>query len=220
MYKKTLSLVLVLIAFSLVFSACTRSASTATTEPKTGEDSPLGPIATQPDILQEAIIQATQNALQTEQAASGGPAAGGDAGATAVPAEVTEAPAAIPTATATMAAIPTLTKPANYTLQKGEFPYCIARRFNVSAGDLLSLNGLGAGTVVNPGTTLKIPTSGSWNAGDRALKKHPADYTVKAGDTIYTVACLYGDVDPNAIAIANGLEEPYTLTAGKVIKIP
>ena len=216
MYKKSLSLVLVLIAFSLVFSACTRSASTATTEPKTGEDSPLGPIATQPDILQEAITSATQNAMQTQQAQGVTPAAD----VTAAPAEATTAPTAAPTATSTMAAIPTLTRPATYTLQKGEFPYCIARRYNVNIADLLSLNGLGSGAVVNPGTTLKIPTSGTWSAGDRALKSHPADYTVKAGDTIYTVACAYGDVDPNAIAIANGLEEPYTLTAGKVIKIP
>jgi len=220
MSKKSLSLVLVLIAFSLVFSACTRSASTATAEPKTGEDSPLGPIATQPDILQEAITQATQGALQTQQAQGGvTPAAGADV-ATAVPAEATAVPTAVPTATPTMAAIPTLTRPASYTLQKGEFPYCIARRYNVSIADLLSLNGLGSGAVVNPGTALKIPSSGSWNAGDRALKSHPADYTVKAGDTIYTVACAYGDVDPMAIAIANALEEPYTLTAGKVIKIP
>jgi LysM repeat protein len=52
------------------------------------------------------------------------------------------------------------------------------------------------------------------------LLNHPTNYTVAGGDTIYTVACKYGDVDPMAIAQANGLSSPYTLSAGKVIYIP
>jgi hypothetical protein len=43
---------------------------------------------------------------------------------------------------------------------------------------------------------------------------------VVAGDTIYTIACKYGDVDPNAIAQANSLQAPYDLSAGKVLHIP
>jgi LysM repeat protein len=41
-----------------------------------------------------------------------------------------------------------------------------------------------------------------------------------AGDTIYTIACAFGDVDPNAIIVVNGLESPYTLTPGQVLQIP
>jgi LysM repeat protein len=52
------------------------------------------------------------------------------------------------------------------------------------------------------------------------LKAHPADYTVKAGDTIYSIACDFGDVDPMAIAAANNLQAPYTLKVGDVIRIP
>jgi len=110
--------------------------------------------------------------------------------------------------------------PASYTIQKGEFPYCLARRFNVSAGDILSLNGLGANTQVSEGTVIKIPQSSTWSAGERALKSHPTTYTVSTGDTIYTIACKFGDVDPNIIISANGLVSPYTLTSGKTLQIP
>ncbi len=55
--------------------------------------------------------------------------------------------------------IPTVTRPATYVLQEGEFPYCIARRFNLDPADLISLNGLTADELVSPGTTLQIPQS-------------------------------------------------------------
>ncbi len=69
-------------------------------------------------------------------------------------AQATEAPAA---PQATKAPYPTLTPgiPKNYTLQKGEFIYCIARRFNVDPGELLSINGLGQNSIVYAGLSLK-----------------------------------------------------------------
>jgi LysM repeat protein len=109
--------------------------------------------------------------------------------------------------------------PASYTLQAGEFVYCIARRFDVNPFDLLILNGLSEGTVLQPGTTLRIPTSSSW-PGDRSLINHPGNYTVKTGDTIYSIACAFGDVSPDMIALQNGLAAPYALTTGQVLVIP
>ena len=109
--------------------------------------------------------------------------------------------------------------PATYTLQPGEFIYCIARRFDVNPVDLLALNGLSEYTVLQPGITLRIPTSSSW-PGDRSLINHPGNYTVRADDTIYKIACAYGDVSPDMIALQNGLTAPYTLTAGQILVIP
>jgi len=111
--------------------------------------------------------------------------------------------------------------PKNYTLQKGEFPYCIARRFNISPGALLSKNGLTSASVTYAGQTLKIPKdAGSFDAGARSLKSHPADYTVRAGDTVYSIACQYGSVDPRAIEDHNGLSGAYTIKVGQVLHIP
>jgi LysM repeat protein len=105
-------------------------------------------------------------------------------------------------------------------LQAGEFPYCIARRFNVNPDDLLSLNGLISGDLFMPGITLKIPQSGAF-PGDRALATHPTTYTVASSDeTVYGIACRYGDVDPAVLASTNGIPVSADLNAGQVLKIP
>ncbi len=111
------------------------------------------------------------------------------------------------------------TRPTSYTLQSGEFPYCIARRFNLDVAELLTLNNLSNSSQVAPGTTLQIPPSGNWSGGNRYLVPHPATYTVRSGDTVNSIACYFGDVDPNAIIIANNLATE-TLTAGQVLNIP
>ncbi|MFZ5878351.1 MAG: LysM peptidoglycan-binding domain-containing protein [Chloroflexota bacterium] len=112
-------------------------------------------------------------------------------------------------------------KPATYTLQAGEFPYCIARRFNVNPDELLSINGLTDGQVYYPNLTLKIPQTGNVFPADRALQAHPTTYTVgSANETLYSIACKYGDVDPSAIAAANGIAVSAKLTVGQKLNIP
>ena len=111
-------------------------------------------------------------------------------------------------------------RPATYTLQRGEFPYCIARRFDVNPEELLSLNGLSDGTIYYPNLSLRIPQSGSF-PGTRALRNHPATYTVAASsETVHSVACVFGDVDPAAIAQANGISVGTALTSGQTLSIP
>ncbi|HEY5902180.1 MAG TPA: LysM peptidoglycan-binding domain-containing protein [Anaerolineales bacterium] len=111
-------------------------------------------------------------------------------------------------------------KPSSYTLQKGEFPYCIARRFNVNPSDLLSINGLVDGELYYPNLTLKIPSTGSF-PGDRSLHTHPTTFTVASSNTsIYEVACYFGDVDPAQIAAANGISVSSALTSGQKLAIP
>lgn len=131
------------------------------------------------------------------------------------------------TSTATLAVSGTLptsapvgSRPATYALQRGEFPYCIARRFDVNPDELLSLNGLSEGNIYYPNLTLRIPQSGSF-PGTRALRNHPATYTVaSSSDSVYSIACLFGDVDPAAIAQANNIAVGAALTAGQQLSIP
>jgi LysM repeat protein len=112
------------------------------------------------------------------------------------------------------------TRPASYTLQAGEFVYCIARRFNVDPDQTLALNGLSDGQTIYPGLVLKIPQSGSF-PGDRMLQNHPTTYAVvSSSETLYSIACKYGDVDPNSIASANGISVGAALTAGQQLSIP
>lgn len=143
------------------------------------------------------------------------------AGATPTPAPAAEE-TPVPQSSGQAAAYPTLTPgiPKSYTLQKGEHPYCIARRFNVNPSELLSANGLGTNSLFAPGLELKIPQSGGSFPGDRSLKNHPTSYTVSGGDTIYSIACDFGDVDPNEIILANNLKSPYKLSSGQELYIP
>jgi LysM repeat protein len=103
-------------------------------------------------------------------------------------------------------------------LKPGEFPYCIARRFDVNPDELLRVNNLSSGEIYYANLTLTIPQSRSF-PGTRALRTHPATYAATAGETIYSIACKFGDVDPGAIASTNSLPGT-TLTASQSLNIP
>ncbi|MEA3349115.1 MAG: LysM peptidoglycan-binding domain-containing protein [Chloroflexota bacterium] len=111
--------------------------------------------------------------------------------------------------------------PDTYTLLPGEFPYCIARRFDIAPSTLLNANNLSSASITYPGNTLTIPkNAAAFNAGARSLRQHPTTYTIQAGDTVQSIACLFGDVYPQAIKDANGLKNAYTLNVGQTIQIP
>jgi LysM repeat protein len=106
-------------------------------------------------------------------------------------------------------------------LQNGEFVYCIARRFNVDPAEVLALNGIADSQTIYPGLTIKLPQTGNPFPGDRMLRNHPATYTVAGSDeTVYSVACAFGDVDPALIAQNNSISVGAALTPGQTLNIP
>ncbi len=206
MKKNWIILLTALTLLSLLLGACQRSASQAPVAKPTSTGEMPFPVVTQVNPLDD-VIMSTQYAMETAAAAGG--------------AEPTDEATATPEPTKFPTATPGV--PSSYTLQKGEFPYCIARRFNVNVVDLLNLNGLSVNSVVNPGAVLKIPQNSQWSTsahGARALHAHGGTHTVQSNETIYSIACYYGDVDPNAIIAANGLEKPYTVKTGQELIIP
>ena len=122
----------------------------------------------------------------------------------------------------TLAAGTSVAAPTTYALQKGEWPYCIARRFDVNPNELLSLNHLTAAesTALNPGLVLSIPQTGDHFPPPRAWHTHPDTYTVAFGDTLGSVACYYGDITPQQVAAANSLTTSSTLSTGQSLTIP
>ncbi|HSF83268.1 MAG TPA: LysM peptidoglycan-binding domain-containing protein [Anaerolineales bacterium] len=224
--NRFLALFIVVVAV-ISLAACERPASQA----PTGETTPTSGTAEfpLPGVTDDVMGQLESFATQTAIAMSGGtpqtqPQATQAATAQAPAASPTTAPPAAPTEAPTVAAVayatPTPGIPSTYTLQKGEHPYCIARRFDVNPLDILSLSGLSASGNYSPGTVLTIPKSGSNFPGNRALKSHPTTYTVSAGDTFYTISCDFGDVDPNTLAAANGMSPNQKPEAGKKLNIP
>lgn len=206
----------VVIIIALTLAACERSASTPPPDAfptlEGGTSNPideLGNIATQ-----TAAVQNPENGGDGETE-SETPSDGSETSPTATPVPEDQ-PEATPVPDDKEYPVPD-----NYTLQKGEFPYCIARRFDISPGALLAANGLTSSSVTYAGETLKIPKdAGPFDAGARELRAHPDEYTVQAGDTVFSIACLYGSVDPRAIEDHNGLSGAYTLEVGKELHIP
>jgi LysM repeat protein len=238
---------LLAVALTLLLSACTRSASPtqkpATNQSKAtptiglnipaaaGEDDLATPISA----TQQGMGLIEQLATQTALAGGGQPAAEQPtslSGETATPDPLvipTIGPSPTPAAPATSTPLPapntgtaqatvSVVAPNSYTVHGGEFVYCIARRYNLNPDEIMSLNGVGDDLYA--GQTLKLPSTGSPFPGDRALKAHPATYTVTAGDTFYSIACQYGDISPENIARANGMSVDAALTAGTTIQIP
>ena len=233
----------------ILLSACVRPASTPPkSETVSGSTTAEFPVpGTTEDVMSQLESLATQTAMAltggtpgAQQPPAGTAAPGTDTSGTAAPgtdtsgtaAPTTEGQvqptAAPPTVAPTQApaqpqvVVPTRTpgKPSSYTLKGGEFPYCIARRFDVNPTEMLNLSGLAQSGVFPPGTVLKIPQSGGGFPGARSLRETPDTYTVSSGDTIYSIACLYGKVDPTEIAYANNLTSPYTLKVGQELYIP
>lgn len=207
-------------ALAVGLSSCELSASkgpAAIASPESGEEMPLPGDETGSDEetdFQEAV-KATQLAETLIQPEAEVPAV------TETPVPPEPAPQPTPAVAVVVQPAPTEVKlPTSYPLQKGEFPWCIARRYNISPMELLALNGLNLDSRVDVGFVLKIPQTGKPFGAERSLKTHPVDYTVRSGDTIYSVACAFGDVLPDALISANGLASPYTLTVGSVIRIP
>jgi LysM repeat protein len=213
--KKNFAIIALIIVLSLTLAACNRSLSTPpaevppTAEPVSEDPFTIDAPSDEPTDAPKEVVPETP--VATVAADSVQPTAVHEAEApTAVPPVPTQAPIIVDTPVV----------PASYVLQQGEFPYCLARRFNVDPNTLLSVNGLSQEAWVSPGTTLSIPTGSTWSGAPRELLSHPATYTVKSGDTINSIACAFGDVFPEGIAQANNMQYPYALTVGQSLQIP
>jgi LysM repeat protein len=217
-----------LLVILLLLTGCERPASVAPTlaeETKpvafaTATSNPAQIMIAQTQTAAAGIPQATETPASVKITSTQAPS-GSEANSTPVALVVTMTPTTPGAVQTTIISVPTLKVPVSYTIKEFESPYCIARRFNIDIGEFLSTNKLTTESRPPAGTTLYMPGTGHrWSSGDRALLAHPTTYTVKTGDTLSKVACLYGDVSPEAIIVLNNLQEPYKLSAGQVLQIP
>jgi LysM repeat protein len=235
MFKKFSIRLTIGLAGMLLLVACQRSASQA---PLPTVSTPTRTVATgqQPTGMGQIQMIGTTQMIQTMTAISQATNPGGSlptitlVGTPVTPNTFTlVAPTGVATTPAPgitpVVLVPTSTPghPSSYTLMPGEYIYCIARRFNVDQNELLSLNGLTLANAndLQPGDSLNIPQTGNPFVGERSLQSHPTSYTVTSpNETIYKVACAYGNLDPVQIITANGLTSPYTLQMNQTLNIP
>ena len=98
-----------------------------------------------------------------------------------------------------------------YTVRRGDTLYKISRRFGVSVGSLRQRNGLWTDSL-RIGQRIIIPT------GTAATTTSGWTYTVKRGDTLYTISRRVG-VPVNTLRAVNGLASN-TLRIGQRLTIP
>jgi LysM repeat protein len=92
---------------------------------------------------------------------------------------------------------------------------------DVDPNELLRLNGLAGDQNFYAGMVLSIPETPNGFPGERQLRTHPSIYTVSSStETLYTIACLYGDISPESIAQANQILVDSSLLVGQALKIP
>src|SRR5258706_309501 len=169
--KRGMMIASTLMLVSLTLSACNKPYSQAVAA--TFTPVPQSNLFASPQPTDMVVVQAfaTGSAIAQLTTSPGAPAASTATlapGVTPLAVTATNTPAVLlnPTSTATLAvvpnapsatAIPAGVHPASYTLQNGEFVYCIARRFDVDPALIAQNNSISVGAALTPGQTLNIP---------------------------------------------------------------
>lgn len=114
----------------------------------------------------------------------------------------------------------------NYVVQAGDTLYSIARRSGMSLNSLLTLNGLSQSSIIYPGQSLTVSQSEGNLATPVSTKSNSASsvvstsgtYTVKAGDTLYSIARRSG-VSLNSLLSLNGLSQSSVIRPGQTLNV-
>lgn len=99
-----------------------------------------------------------------------------------------------------------------YTVKRGDSLYSIAQKYNTTVNELVALNNLNS-TALQIGDILKIPTGES-----NEQEVTGSTYTVKAGDSLYSIAQRYGTTVDELKSLNNLTSN--TLSIGQVLRIP
>ena len=98
-----------------------------------------------------------------------------------------------------------------YTVKSGDTLSKIARKYGTTVNNLVALNGIANPDQIVAGTTICVKAKGSQPGGKY--------YTVKTGDTLYSIARKYGWT-ASYLAQVNTIPNPDELYAGRVLWIP
>lgn len=98
-----------------------------------------------------------------------------------------------------------------YTVKSGDSLWSIAQKYNTTVNTLKSLNGLTSNDLTI-GQTLKLPG----DTGEKPIESNT--YTVKAGDSLWSIANKYG-ITVNELKRLNNLTSD-NLTIGQALRVP
>ncbi|WP_033543335.1 polysaccharide deacetylase family protein [Planococcus sp. CAU13] len=101
-----------------------------------------------------------------------------------------------------------------YTVKAGDTMYSIAKRYNTTVAKLAAANNIVNVNLLRVGQVLKIPGTTATQPPATSVK-----YTVKAGDTLYSIASRYKTTVAK-IAATNKITNVNLLRVGQVLVIP
>ena len=105
-----------------------------------------------------------------------------------------------------------------YTVKSGDTLSAIATRHGISVNQIKEWNGL-SGNNIKPGQTLKVKAAGSSQATTAPASGEYTNYTVRSGDSFYSIAKNYPGVSAQDIMDFNGLNSS-KIKPGMTIRIP
>ena len=131
------------------------------------------------------------------------------------------------------AAVSAFCEQKTHTVQKGETLYSISRQYGLSVNELRQLNGLSDTSILKIGQVLKVSaetetkkettgtTAAPTSSSGKKTETQPVyeDYTVKAGDTLYSIARA-SEITVAELKKINNFDDSTVLKYGVVIKIP
>ncbi|WP_347861409.1 LysM peptidoglycan-binding domain-containing protein [Salimicrobium sp. PL1-032A] len=104
-----------------------------------------------------------------------------------------------------------------HTVQAGDTLYSLARTYNTTVDTLTSLNNITDVTNIQVGQVLMLP--GTEGGGDGSGSGNGDSYTVKPGDTLYSISKSFG-VSVSAMAEANNISNPAYIRVGQQLTVP
>lgn len=129
---------------------------------------------------------------------------------------------------------------AEHVVAPGESPWLIADRYGLDVGDVMAVNGLSPGDVIQPGQKLALPagksssspatSESSASSAARASRRPPsadapaavssgARHTVRSGESYWSIANQYG-TSVERLRAVNQLTAQDVLQPGQVLSIP
>ena len=105
-----------------------------------------------------------------------------------------------------------------YTVKSGDTLYSISTRYNTSVSQLRSLNNI-SGNLITPGQVLKLSQASTGNSQSGSSSQTPAQgtYTVKSGDTLYSISTRY-NTSVSQLRSLNNISGNL-ITPGQVLKL-
>ena len=115
-----------------------------------------------------------------------------------------------------------------YTIEAGDTLFTIARKHHTTTKEVLEANEMERGAMIRIGQSLKVPTNTYFPDKEKkkpvkivkkAPKKGIADYVIKSGDTIFTIARKH-HTTTKELRDANGMKRNSIIRVGKKLKVP